>query len=103
MQSISDTRERHIDNLVLDGLEVDLHVAHLRIADLEADAVWHRLIAQTSMAMLQRLTHMVDRLRDERRENRATIQELQQELREAYQAMPTEFTETEPDDHADVH
>jgi leucyl-tRNA synthetase len=90
------------DELVIDAFEVDLHRAELRIADLEADAVWHRLIARAAVASLSRLTAMVDRLREQRRIDRAAVQELQQELREVYQAMPMMSHEGTVD-HVDVH
>jgi hypothetical protein len=97
-----DEDEQRVDDLVLDGLEVDLHRAELRIADLRADAVWHRLIAQTAVASVRCLTHTVDRLRDQHRADVQVIQELSQELSELYQVLPTIVAES-MDDHADVH
>jgi hypothetical protein len=38
--SVAQDRARRIDDLVIDGLLTDLHVAQARIADLEAELRW---------------------------------------------------------------
>lgn len=104
MQKVHDLdREQQVNDLVIDGLQTDLHRAGLRIRDLEAEAVWHRDVAKAALAIVVRLTHTVDQLRDQRRADSELIQELTQELNDLYLGVPIMPTDTAVTTYADVH